>query len=154
MGKAYAWLIAGAVIATAGVAHAQGPAAVAPVTADRAAQRDTPWYERFTTSTGLTENLTPAGQSSERLPAPTWQLTDRWGVSVDIREGQRLDQRLEGGREDQTAVGAYYQFTPSVRVGGEVSVGMPQQNQALTTTHQSEKQEPTAGVRLESAFRF
>ncbi|HVY84165.1 MAG TPA: hypothetical protein VG943_03470 [Caulobacterales bacterium] len=153
MGKPYAWIVAGAVLATAGAAHAQ-PAPAAVAAADRnAAAREMPWYERFTTSTGLTQNLGGLGPGAERLPAPTWRLNEHWGVTVDIREGQRLDQRLDGGREDQTAVGAYYQFTPRVRVGGEVSVGVPQ-SPALTATHQQDKEEPSAGVRLESAFRF
>ncbi|HVZ99512.1 MAG TPA: hypothetical protein VG841_04280 [Caulobacterales bacterium] len=153
MGKAYAWVVAGAVLATAGAAHAQGGPATNPVAERNAAAREMPWYERFTTSTGLTENLNNAGQSSERIPAPTWRLNEHWGVSVDIREGQRLDQRLEGGREDQTSVGAYYQFTPRLRLGGEVSVGVPQ-TPALTSSRQQDKDEPSAGVRLESAFRF
>lgn len=152
MFKGSAFVIAGAaVLATASAAHAQDRPVAAPVTvsestANRAA---VPWYQRFTTSNGVTENIT-GDSENDRALAPTWTMNQRWGVTLDVREAQRVE-RLAESRGDQTSVGAFYQFTPSVRVGGEVSV---ESAPALSPVARPAEEEPRAGVRLESAFRF
>lgn len=146
-----ALLIAGAVLATAGAAHAQS-AGVAANQAVQAAQdrASTPWYQRFTTSNGATESMTGQAENDRQIQ-PSWTLSQRWGVTVDLREAQRTD-TIEGGRGDQASVGAYYQFTPSVRVGGQVSLESTERPGAAVAPRQVE--EPEAGVRVESAFRF
>jgi len=145
-------VIAGAaVLASAGVAHAQDRPS-APVVAGNSQASvgaAVPWYQRFTTSTGITESITGDAEN-DRLAAPTWTLNQRWGVTVDVREAQRIERLPEGGRGDQTSVGAYYQFTPRVRLGGEVSV----EQQPLSPAPGTEDDAPRAGVRIESAFRF
>jgi hypothetical protein len=146
--KPAAWVFVGAVFATAGVAHAQDT--LAPVI--DAPSASVPWYQRFTTSTGLTEHITGLSENDRDL-APEWSLSQRWGVTVDVREAQRLERSPERQRTDQTAVGAYYQFTPRVRVGGEVSVETPQ-NLTQSSAGRAEAAESSAGVRLQSAFRF
>lgn len=147
-----AWVIAGAaVLASAGVAHAQERTVAAPsVRADTpaAASAAVPWYQRFTTSTGVTESITGESENDRRI-APAWTLNQRWGVTLDVREAQRIE-RLPESRGDQASVGAYYQFTPRMRVGGEVSV--EEQPAAIAATPAED--EPRAGVRIESAFRF
>lgn len=148
-----AWVIAGAaVLATAGVAHAQDrSAAPASVSNDTAAAAAVPWYQRFTTSTGVTESITGEAEN-DRLATPEWTLNQRWGVTLDVREAQRIERLPEASRGDQASVGAYYQFTPRVRVGGEVSVETPQER--LSQTPGADDEEPRADVRIESAFRF
>jgi hypothetical protein len=145
-------VIAGAVLATAGTAHAQTSVAAPGITGPTAAA-GVPWYQQFTTSTGLTESITGA-QEDDRLPQPTWALSQRWGVTVDVREAARIERAPDGGRGDQTAVGAFYQFTPAVRVGGEVSVETARRPGAAAAPRRPNDDEPAAGVRLESAFRF
>lgn len=132
-----------------GVAHAQdrpvgvvAPGASAPTSA-------VPWYQRFTTSSGVTETIT-GDTENDRLAAPTWTLDQRWGVTVDVREAQRIERSPEGGRGDQASVGAYYQFTPRLRVGGELSV----EQTPLAPVPAPDEEETRAGVRIESAFRF
>ena len=148
--KPAALVFAGVVLA-AGAAHAQQPAPVLAAPGVESAGPGTPWYQRFTTSNGVTESVTGESENDRVLP-PAWTMNQRWGVTVDIREATRIDRLPEGGRGDQTSVGAYYQFTPRVRVGGEFS---------LESTHrpgprlaEREQDEPRAGVRVESAFRF
>jgi len=147
--KPSAWVLAGAaVLASAGVAHAQD----APVTApsEAAASRSAvPWYQRFTTSNGVTESITGQSENDRILP-PAWTLNQRWGVTVDVREAQRIE-RLPEARGDQASVGAYYQFTPNMRVGGELSVETEQRQNAIAPAR---RDEPRADVRIESAFRF
>jgi hypothetical protein len=126
-------------LATAGAAHAQEVGQTAGGT-------DLPWYQRFTSSTDLAEPHAEA----ERLQ-PSWTLSQRWGVTVDVREAQRITSATES-RRDETAVGAYYQFTPRVRLGGELS--LQTQRSDVAPTRQDEAQEPAAGVRIQSAFRF
>jgi hypothetical protein len=148
-------VIAGAaVLATAGVAHAQDRPVASSVTTDSASANAAavPWYQRFTTSTGVTEQITGEDEN-DRLPAPAWNLGTRWGVTVDVREAQAIERLPEASRGDAASVGAYYQFTPRVRVGGEVSV---ETNEAplAPATAAADEDEPRAGVRIESAFRF
>jgi hypothetical protein len=149
--KPSTWVIAGAaVLATAGVAHAQDAPAIAASGASAPNAAAVPWYQRFTTSSGVTETITGESEN-DRLPAPSWTLNQRWGVTLDVREAQRIERAPEGGRGDQTSVGAYYQFTPRLRVGGEVSV---EEELPLTPVQTPNDDEPRAGVRIESAFRF
>ena len=142
-----AFLFASAVLVTAGAA-APGVAYAQDSVAERNAIRaEVPWFERFTLNHGPNQTTTGPGQSDAR-GVQAWQPATRWGVTVNLREAERSVTAPVPG--DETAVGAYYQFTPSVRVGGQVSVG---RSEALTTTQQN-RDEPEAGVRLESAFRF
>jgi hypothetical protein len=150
--RASAWLIAGAaVLATAGVAHAQERQVTAPASGAEATRASVPWYQRFTTSKGVTESIT-GDTENDRLLAPAWTLNQRWGVTVDVREAQRIERAPEG-RGDQTSLGAYYQFTPNMRVGGELNVETaPAPGAAILPSE--EEAEPRADVRIESAFRF
>ena len=147
--RSSAWLLAGAVLATAGVAHAQEAAPVsAELTESRAA---VPWYQRFTTSNGLTGTITGIPEN-DRSFAPAWTLNQRWGVTVDVSDAARIETGPDGAvvRGGEAAVGAYYQFTPTARVGAEVRVADPSERLAA----ENGAQEPNAGVRIESAFRF
>ena len=83
--KSSAWLFAGAVLATAGLAHAQESTPVAPAAEAAAAQAGMPWYQRFTTSNGLTEAIT-GDRENDRLLPQAWTLNQHWGVTVDVRE--------------------------------------------------------------------
>ena len=147
--KRSAWLLAGAVIATAGLAHAQeAPSLASEMNVTRAV---VPWYQRFTTSNGLTETITGEHENDRLLPQ-AWTLNQRWGVTVDVQEPAHVEHGPDGLRGQQTAVGAYYQFTPSARLGAEVRVEDSAAPSA--TLHTDERTEPSAGVRVESAFRF
>jgi hypothetical protein len=152
--KGSAWVIAGAaVLASTGVAHAQDRAPAAPVTASgvSAPASAVPWYQRCTTSSGVTEQITGESEN-DRLLAPAWTLNQRWGVTLDVREAERIERLPEVSRGDQASVGAYYQFTPSMRVGGQLSVETEPTAPIAAQTPADE--EPNAGVRIESAFRF
>lgn len=147
--KPAALVFAGVVLAT-GAAHAQEAAAprLTVPTAESAAG-GTPWYQRFTTSSGVTETVTGESENDRSLQ-PAWTLNQRWGVTLDVREATRIERLPETSRGDQTSVGAFYQFTPRMRVGGEVSLET-RPNSGLVTERETE---PRAGVRVESAFRF
>lgn len=110
-----------------------------------------PWYQRFTSSSSISEAVT-GDREDARLPQPAWTLNQRWGVTLDVREAQRVDRLPEASRGDQTSLGAYYQFTPRVRVGGEVSVEAA--DRPGVAPRQAADVEDRAGVRIESAFRF
>jgi hypothetical protein len=140
-------------MATAGVAHAQQrPAAPANPTAEaRVNAAAVPWYQRFTTSNGVTESITGLPENDHQL-TPAWTLNQRWGVTVDVREAQRIERLPENSRGDEASVGAYYQFTPRMRVGGQLSVETNDNN--LTPARDPNSDEPRADVRIESAFRF
>jgi hypothetical protein len=144
-------MAAGAVWAAAGVAHAQ-PVSGVEAASSTSVSQEMPWYQRFTSASGMTETLGPNGQAAV-LP-PAWTLSQRWGVTVDVRDARRVEQgAIEGTAPSQASVGAYYQFTPSVRVGGALSLGASQPGE-LTPSASTRAQEPAAGVRIESAFKF
>jgi hypothetical protein len=148
--KSYALALAGAVLVTAaGAAHAQ----TVTTREERAAVRaETPWYERFTYGQGPTEVMTGLGPS-DRTSQPAWSLSQRWGVTLDVRQAERLDPTTRRQAADEAAVGAYFQFTPRVRVGGQVSL-RDADTIASPVPAQPDGEEAAAGVRLESAFRF
>ncbi len=147
-----AFVIAGvAALATAGVAHAQQAPAAQVAPAAESSRAAVPWYQRFTTSHGVTESITGQSENDRILP-PAWTLNQRWAVTVDVREAQHIERLPEGSRGDQASVGAFYQFTPSMRVGGELSLESPDRPVALSPAER--ETEPRAGVRIESAFRF
>ncbi|MDX2274283.1 MAG: hypothetical protein NW206_02440 [Hyphomonadaceae bacterium] len=149
MFKSSAWVLAGAVLATAGLAHAQeSPSLASEVTVNRAA---VPWYQRFTTSNGLTETITGERENDRQLPQ-AWSLNQRWGVTVGITEPSLIEHGSDAMRGQQTSVGAYYQFTPSARLGAEVRV--EDSTAASASLHSDQRTQPSAGVRVESAFRF
>ncbi|MGE3142678.1 MAG: NtrZ family periplasmic regulatory protein [Hyphomonadaceae bacterium] len=136
--------VAGAVLVTAGVAHAQDS-----TPAERAAVRaEVPWYEQFTYGQGPAETMTGLGPS-DRIAQPAWSLSQHWGVTVDVRQAERVESPSLQGR-DEAAVGAYFQFTPRMRVGGQVSL---RDRPSAAAPGRSDDSQST-GVRLESAFRF
>jgi hypothetical protein len=110
-----------------------------------------PWYQRFTTTNGVTASIVGETEN-DPLPQPSVTLSRRWGMTVDVREAQRIERSPEGGRGEQTSVGAFYQFTPSLRVGGEFSVESREVPGAAAD--RDANGEPRADVRIESAFRF
>lgn len=154
-----AWVIAGvAIVATTGVAHAQQRpvAPVNPTAEARVNASAVPWYQRFTTSNGVTESITGVTENDRQL-SPAWALNQRWGVTVDVREAQRIERLPDASRGDEASVGAYYQFTPRMRVGGQLSLETNDRNASdhnLTTPSDPNSDEPRADVRIESAFRF
>ncbi|MBL8547204.1 MAG: hypothetical protein JNL81_12135 [Hyphomonadaceae bacterium] len=138
-------------MATAGVAQAQ-ERVVAPVTAAESADAAVPWYQRFTASNGVTESIAGSAEADVTL-APAWTLNQRWGVTVDVREAQRIERAPDGGHGDQTSLGAYYQFTPNISLGGQLNVETTPAPGAAPVARANED-EPRADVRIESAFRF
>ncbi len=139
-------------MATAGVAQAQERVA-APVPAVESAGGSVPWYQRFTDSNGVTESIIGSAAGDVASLSPAWTLNQRWGVTVDVREAQRIERAPDGGHGDQTSLGAYYQFTPNISLGGQLNVETTPAPGAAPVARASED-EPRADVRIESAFRF
>ncbi|MBL8549907.1 MAG: hypothetical protein JNJ73_07960 [Hyphomonadaceae bacterium] len=150
MGRRYAMFLAGAVMLTAGVAVPATASAQETVQERAAARAEVPWYERFTYSQGAAPTV--AADPSDRRGVQAWAPSRRWGVTVNLNENGQAGTAAPTMR-DETAVGAYYQFTPNVRVGGAVSVGA-QSAAGLAPVERAREADSAAGVRLESAFRF
>ncbi|MDX2233590.1 MAG: hypothetical protein NW200_03750 [Hyphomonadaceae bacterium] len=135
-----------AVVASSGVAHAQSSLAERSATA-----AEVPWYERFTYSSG--GETTPSWSTVNPRDPSAPVASARWGFTVNVGEEERL-RTAEGiatGRVGESALGAFYRFSPRVRVGGQVSVAPQPVTPGVTGREQSED---SAGVKLESAFRF
>lgn len=139
-----------ALAATTGVASAQETRAERTATAAQV-----PWYERFTYSSG-NEQIPSWSSVNPRAPNQSaTKPTARWGLTVNVGQAeQQVTSRAEmpvNGKE--AALGAYYRFSPTFRVGGQVSVA-PQSVPQGAPRSADERAEPAAGVRLESAIRF
>jgi hypothetical protein len=117
-----------------------------------AAAAEVPWYERFTYSSGLSDQPQAPAWSSVNPRDPKAPVASaRWGVTLNVGEADRLRTAESITPRGESAVGAFYRFSPRVRVGGQVSVAP----QAVTPgATRREQEEDAAGVKLESAFRF
>lgn len=71
----------------------------------------------------------------------------RWGLKLDMDQPIERDMQLEDVR-----AGAYFKVTPSLRVGGAVSLG--DQSASSLARKAQPLQEATPRVRLETAFKF
>ncbi len=70
----------------------------------------------------------------------------RWGLKLDLDQPVNRDMELQDVR-----AGAFFKLTPSLRVGGAVSLG--DQN-AKALIRKNEPPEAAPRVRLETAFKF
>jgi hypothetical protein len=109
--------------------------------------------------------LASAAHADPLITDPTKVTADRnqWGPqtthksfewdSSKSRWGLKLDLDQPGDRQmdlNSVQAGAYYKLTPSLRVGGVVSLGDP----ANTVPRDVAPQPPAPRVRLETAFKF
>ncbi len=134
------------VAAGAGVAQAEETKSV--TRAFKAAD-EAPWFERFTASTaGEAARATPLAPSERTM---SWTPSARWGVTLNLKD---KDRTKTAATRDEAAVGAFYDFTPRLRVGGELRVADPTATTGGPGAKGGINPEPTAGVKLESAFRF
>lgn len=82
------------------------------------------------------------GQTTRR--SLQWNDKARWGLKLDLNQPARRDLQLK-----DIQAGAFYRLTPSLQVGGAVSLG---DSARLTRDTAPEDQAPR--VRLETAFKF
>ena len=108
---------------------------------------EAPWFQRFTASAGLGDGVkTAPNQNNEQMI--TWApQTSHWGMTINLRDADRT--KFAG--RDEAAVGAFYHFTPRLRVGGEVSVAGSPLSMTGSAANDADK---SASVKLESAFKF
>jgi hypothetical protein len=135
-----------AVAASVGTAQAE-PAK--PITQVRAATatNEIPWFEQFTASGAAADSkIANPGLTAQSLSG---MVSQRWGFSVNVRNADRT----KAAPRDEAAVGAFYDFTPRLRFGGEVRVADSVVGGAPGVSGAAPR-EPSAGVKLESAFRF
>lgn len=70
----------------------------------------------------------------------------RWGLKLDLDQPSSREIEMQ-----DVQAGAYFKVTPSIRVGGAVSLG--ESNPALAA-RKAQQPEPAPRVRLETAFKF
>lgn len=139
----------GLALASTGVAAAQTvderALLVRPQSELAAAQREIPWYERFTAGATPTVRFSPSAPAVD----PTVQgppVSSRFGLSVDssINEGNPLL------RSDEASVTAFYRLSPTFQVRGKVSVA----EQPQINAGGGKPLEPNSSVKIESVFKF
>ena len=70
----------------------------------------------------------------------------RWGLKLDLDQPSNRDLQMQ-----DVQAGAYFKVSPSIRVGGAVSLG--ETNPALAA-RRAQQADPAPRVRLETAFKF
>jgi hypothetical protein len=130
-------------VAASGLAHAEGSRTLSRTI--RSTSEDTPWYQRFTANLGEPARISSLPQSSGGERSVSLPISGRWGLTLNVRDADRS----RTATRDETAIGAFYDFTPRLRVGGELRVADPPVGGAPGAADQS-----SADVKLESAFRF
>ncbi|WP_297507066.1 NtrZ family periplasmic regulatory protein [uncultured Caulobacter sp.] len=70
----------------------------------------------------------------------------RWGLKLDLDQPSNREMEMQ-----DVQAGAYFKVTPSIRVGGAVSLG--ETNPALAA-RKAQQADPAPRVRLETAFKF
>ena len=132
---------------TVGAAHAETKKApVAPAPAAQS-QAEAPWFQRFTANAGATEGAHLAPGQVQNEQTITWQATDKWNLTLNLKDADRT----KVTSRDEAAVGAFYHFTPSIRVGGEVAVA---DSPSAAKSAVTDNKDQSATVKLESAFKF
>jgi hypothetical protein len=69
----------------------------------------------------------------------------RWGVTLNLEQPADRDMQL-----NDVQAGAYFRVTPSLRIGGAVSLG----DAETPTYRKTQPEEAAPRVRLETAFKF
>ena len=87
--------------------------------------------------------FSPAAKSTLQFDA----TKGRWGLKLDLDQPVDRDMKLEDIR-----AGAFFKLTPSLRVGGAVSLG--ETDPRFLTRKNQPIQEVAPRVRLETAFKF
>jgi len=105
------------------------------------------WYRQFTITDG------PTNVADETwLTEPTddtslvWSKGRRWQLSVDLMSRPATSPLPR----EEIEAGASFRITPRFSIGGEVSVGANE----LDDASQWEEQQLEAGIRLKSAYKF
>lgn len=118
-----------------GVVQRQDPAATAP------------WYERFTFGSDPALS-TRAAPRADLRPAVPITPRSRWGLTLGVPAQAERAQ----GQAGRASAGAFYQLSPRLRVGGEVTV--PQDRGFSEKSRDPRAKDEGAGVKVEGAFRF
>ena len=114
-------------------AHAaDGPRSKATVTADSSVA-----------SEAFAQDRNQWGVKSTRRSLQ-WDDKARWGVKLDLNQPYGRDMQLK-----DIQAGAYYRLSPSIRVGGAVSLG-----DSARLNRDTAPQDQAPRVRLETAFKF
>jgi hypothetical protein len=99
-----------------------------------------------TASAGLTEQ-DKGFVVDENRTALSFAPSAKWGLTLNVRDADRL----AAAPKDEASFGAFYNVSPRFRVGGQLSVaGQPLSVRSPTLP----VDQASAGVKLESAFRF
>jgi hypothetical protein len=109
------------------------------------------WFENFVVSSETLENrslLTSPQTESEEFGLE-WTRSGRWGLTLDVvrRDGDQVSALPE----NEFSAGAFYQFSPSFRLGGGISISGERQ---IEDSSRFADEEAETNVRIESAFSF
>lgn len=129
------------------IASRERPSAFSAATPRKpAAKSNVPWNQRFTFGSQFNDVQDEWALSKEVVAAQT-NFSDKWGVTVV----QRNQVSVTPAPRDWLAAGAFYNLTPRVRFGGELSVSSKPGAESLNLRAPGQVD---TGVKVEGAIRF
>jgi len=116
------------------------------------ASEESPWFQKFTFGSGYSTDVN--GWSSGAVSGDSESMRvvtegKRWGMSLSVRDKKDWAPLGQAGARDKVAAGAFYNITPRVRFGGEMTL---ESRGANPGSGRDSAMEP--GVKIGSAFRF
>lgn len=111
---------------------------------------EAPWFQRFTFGSGYSNDLNGWSSGAVKGDSENMRVVTegrRWGMSMSVRDKKDWAPLSQSGARDKVSAGAFYDLTPRVRFGGEMTL-----ETRSSTLRRDGAMEP--GVKLGSAFRF
>lgn len=111
---------------------------------------DLPWYRSFTLRSN--EEVADGAFLPLNKPDVEFRASSQWGVTIGLPEQDPL---LE--TKDRMSAGAFYDISPRIRLGGELSFTAPGELRVSTPTDHALPMGPgeeAPSVRIESSIRF
>lgn len=116
------------------------------------ASEESPWFQKFTFGSGYSNDSN--GWSSGAVSGDSKNMRvvtegRRWGMSLAVRDKKDWAPLSQSDARDKVSAGAFYNITPRVRFGGEMSLESRGSNVGIGRDSAVEP-----GVKIGSAFRF
>ena len=116
------------------------------------ASEESPWFQKFTFGSGYSNDSN--GWSSGAVSGDSKNMRvvtegRRWGMSLAVRDKKDWAPLSQSDARDKVSAGAFYNLTPRVRFGGEMTLESRGANPGM---NRDSAVEP--GVKIGSAFRF
>jgi hypothetical protein len=113
---------------------------------------DSPWFQRFTFGSDYSNDANGWSSGAVQGDSQSMRVTTEgkhWGMTLGVRDKKDWAPLGQSATRDKVSAGAFYNLTPRVRFGGEMTL---ESKGGSTPLSGGSGVEP--GVKFGSAFRF